>query len=536
MSDSTHDRQFVESKLLSKNGNLNPRALEKYNLTKEMAYQIFNEISEPLPCKECGQATSFISFKKGYTSFCSVRCVSKNKEIIEKRASTVVDNFGPEGLKSVLIQEKKKKTSMTNYGTSHPLKNKDFMLHLQDVYLQKYGTKTPYRTEMANEKRINTNLQKYGSENPLSSVSIRTQIENTNIEKYGVKTVLMLPENKKTALEHRRQNEIYQYLDDVNWLEANKNVPSTLLSEQYGIAFSTILNYFKKHNIERPNIIVSKQEIMLTDFLRNANIRYVTSERTILDGKEIDIYLPDYRVGIEVHGVYWHSEQFVKDNYYHAKKRQMALEKNVHLIQITDEELKNNFDIVKERILSKLGKSSKIYARKCKLVEVDSRDCSDFLKKHHIQGPVAASIRIGLEYDSNLIAVMTFSKARYSKKYDWELIRYASAGTVVGGASRCFKYFVNRYTPSSIVSYADLRWNTGEMYTKIGMDFSHTSKPNYWYIVNGKLTHRTQFQKHKLKDVLIIYDENLTEWQNMKNNSYTRFWDCGSNVYVWSKK
>jgi len=30
---------------------------------------------------------------------------------------------------------------------------------------------------------------------------------------------------------------------------------------------------------------------------------------------------------------------------------------------------------------------------------------------------------------------------------------------------------------------------------------------------------------------LKTFDENKTEWENMKNNKYDRIWDCGNAVY-----
>jgi hypothetical protein len=30
---------------------------------------------------------------------------------------------------------------------------------------------------------------------------------------------------------------------------------------------------------------------------------------------------------------------------------------------------------------------------------------------------------------------------------------------------------------------------------------------------------------------LKVYDPNLSEWENMKNNGYDRIWDCGNSKY-----
>jgi len=58
------------------------------------------------------------------------------------------------------------------------------------------------------------------------------------------------------------------------------------------------------------------------------------------------------------------------------------------------------------------------------------------------------------------------------------------------------------------------------------------SYPNYFYVNNYKRQSRVQYQKHKLKDKLDFFDENLTEWENMQINEFDRIWDCGNSVFA----
>jgi len=530
----TVNRKFVQDFLLASNGNLNARALEKHSVTKEQAYQCYHDLLGPRLCQECQAPTTFISFKKGYTTFCSKSCVSNNKDVMGKKTSTLIRNYGEDGFKSAEIQTKKKNTSIINYGVQHPRQNTEYVNAQRQKFLKEYGIANPANTEEANKKRITTNLERYGTVNPASNKEVYSKIVSTNIEKYGVSTALLLPNNRISALSARKDINIYDKLDDAQWLEENKNVPSPVLAESLGIAWSTVLKYYKKHNITRPHITISSFELKLIDFLKEHNLHHISSDRTVLDGKEIDIYLPEFKIGLEIDGLYWHSEHYIKDKYYHAKKSNLALEKGIQLIHITDYELSNQFEIVKNRILAKLGKQRKVFARKCVIVPVKSVDYESFMVQHHIQGSAPASVRIGLKYENELVAVMSFSRARYNRNYEWELIRYATQHSVVGGASRLFSHFTSTVLPKSVISYADLRWNTGDVYAKIGMTLSHTTTPNYWYIENGRLAHRTKYQKHKLRKLLSLYDDSLSEWENMKNNGYTRYWDCGNKVFTWS--
>jgi len=128
---------------------------------------------------------------------------------------------------------------------------------------------------------------------------------------------------------------------------------------------------------------------------------------------------------------------------------------------------------------------------------------------------------------------MSFGKSRYNKNYDWELVRYCNIlnHNIIGGASKLLNYF-RKINNGSIISYADYTWSNGNLYQKLGFNLINQTRPSFWYINKDGIYSRNQFQKHKLKNKLTIFDEKLTEWQNMVNNGYDRIWGCGNLVYV----
>ena len=141
-------------------------------------------------------------------------------------------------------------------------------------------------------------------------------------------------------------------------------------------------------------------------------------------------------------------------------------------------------------------------------------------------------------YKDELVAVMTFSKARFSDA-EYELQRFCSkVGFVIyGAASKLLKYFRNEYK-GRIISYANRRWSTGNLYKKLGFDFIHDSEPNYFYFKNYGcsskfvLESRNKYQKHKLINILEKYNNKLSEWDNMTLNGYDRIFDSGNKVYM----
>jgi hypothetical protein len=285
--------------------------------------------------------------------------------------------------------------------------------------------------------------------------------------------------------------------------------------------------------------------------------KIIHNDRTILDGKEIDIYLPDLGLGIECDGLYWHSEQILVSNKYnmndisryHLNKTLDSKEKGIKLIHIFEDEWNNN-KLVKSKLshILNLNKSNKIYARKCKVYEIDTKTKNNFLERNHIQGKDNSSIRLGLFYDGDIVAVMTFGKLRRAlgninvEEGEYELIRYAGDidKIVVGGFSKLFKYFVREYSPEYIKTFADLRWSSfdNNLYDLNGFELSHISNPNYWYMDNNyvKREHRFKYRKNNLENLLESFDKELTEYENMLNNNYDRIWDCGNLVYEWKSK
>lgn len=257
--------------------------------------------------------------------------------------------------------------------------------------------------------------------------------------------------------------------------------------------------------------------------------RYKYSSR-----KEVDIYLPNNKFGIEYNGLYWHSDSKGKGRNYHLNKTNELEGQGISLFHIFENEWKLKKDIISSIILNRLGKSERIFARKTEIREITTKQCSDFLEENHRQGAVFGGIRIGLFLGDVLVSVMLFGKARYGKE-QYELLRFCNKlnTTVIGGASKLLSFFEVKYKPESIVSYADRRFSTGGLYEKLGFTFSHNSSPNYWYFKEGTLLleSRVKYQKHKLKNLLPNFDITKTEYENMLQNKFLRIWDCGNSVY-----
>ena len=272
-----------------------------------------------------------------------------------------------------------------------------------------------------------------------------------------------------------------------------------------------------------------------------SEIEHQQHNREILNGMEIDIFIPPLKLGIEYNGLRWHSEEFGKDHRYHLDKLNKCNEKGIRLIQIFEDEWINHREICESKLkqICGLNTNPKIYARKCEIREIsDKTEAYEFLDKNHIQGRTVCTIALGAYYQNNLVGVMTFKK---EKEGYWDLNRFATDINYqcVGIGGKLFKYFTRNYPFIEIKSFADRRWTTdptNNLYTKLGFAFDSFVPPTYWYH-NPKINPYIRFHKFGFRKQHLHKQYGLpltmTEREMTETLGYIRIWDCGLIKYVY---
>ena len=261
----------------------------------------------------------------------------------------------------------------------------------------------------------------------------------------------------------------------------------------------------------------------------------IQSDRTLIDPKELDIYVPDSGLAIEYCGLYWHSEENGKDQWYHYNKWKECRESGVRLITVFEDE---DEDKVRSAISAALGAREKgAFARKCAVREVSTKAATAFLDKYHLQGSCGKRVSYGLYDGDELIAVMAFGQPSRQSEHAWELRRFCTDGrTHAGAASKLWKAFLREQQPESVVSLSDRRWFTGEMYEKLGFVWDGEVKPDYAYVKNGERHHKSKFRKSGIaRHFPEIFVEDKTEREMMVEAGFGRIWDCGKDRWVWKK-
>lgn len=277
---------------------------------------------------------------------------------------------------------------------------------------------------------------------------------------------------------------------------------------------------------------LSKQEDALFNYIAEFIPSMVKRDRTILNGQEIDIYLPEHKVAIEYNGLYWHSELFKSKNY-HKEKTLLALENGVRLIHVWEDDWLFNQDCVKTWLKALLVNEDKtrIFARKTNIYFEVPVKLKDFFNSYHIQGYSSASKAIVLSIGNTIVAAALFNKTTDM----WCMVRYLVHPSyyVVGGFNKIVKHFT-RQVSKRFYTFADLSWvsSKSNVYLRSGMQVTSVLPPDYKYIYNGRRHHKFAFRHKKLASKLNNYDSSLSEHQNCLANNIYRVYDCGKIKYV----
>jgi hypothetical protein len=400
--------------------------------------------------------------------------------------------------------------------------------------------------------RQQTNLRKYGHTNYLASSSgkivasanrpnpthqqrksRKEHRENTIVSKYGVQNVGHLNYDPG----------VLDKLTDKGWLYTehytNKRT-LTDIAQGLNVAggATTIGQYLARVGLyTQTQSAQSTAEKEICNWVRSlvGSTNVLSGNRSTIDPYELDIYIPSHNLAIEYCGLYWHSEQQGKDRQYHRRKWQMCHERGIQLLTIYEDEWQARQEQVKRKILSLLGISNEptIYARKCHVITLSTKQKRKFFEDNHIQGDGPGSITYGLTYDNEIVAAVAWIK---QPNNIYCLNRYATSAHVPGGFSKLLKHFQSTHEWTQLVSFADLRWSNGNLYSSTGWTLDKTIPPDYYYSPDGHTRfHKFNYRRKNLPTVLKQFDPNLSETENCNNNGILRIWDCGKMRFVINK-
>lgn len=517
-------------------------------------------------CKICNSKVHFLSYKRGYREYCSKSCSNSDPELCDKKLmkykKTNLKRWGVEiasksyfirekiknsklNLNQKEIYEKSKKTNLKRWGKENPSQNNEIKQKKKLTTLKNWGVENPFQSRDIKEKIKRTNLEKYGFDHPLKNELVKIKSKNTSLENWGVDNYTKSKEYKELMFNKWRSGLIKTNLNtDPNHISyVGLGIHNLRCDNGLGHTYETNSHlYHARKGFNNKQCTICFPVNSTSSFKEEELFYFIKSVydgdiiRSYKDGIEIDIYLPELKIGFEFNGLYWHSELF-KDKNYHKDKTNYFSKKGIRVIHIWEDDWNNRKEILKSQIKNWIGKSDrKIWARNCQIKEIKLVDeYRVFLNENHIQEYTSSTIKIGLYYNNELISLMTFDKFEGRKKMkqsEWNLSRFCNKinTSVVGGASKLLNYFIENWSPSRLISFSDNSWSNGDLYNKLGFNLISKSYPNYSYIIDRKRSNKQKWKKSNL--IKMGFPKELSESKIMEDNfgSYKIF-DCGQTKF-----
>lgn len=254
-------------------------------------------------CIECGKNTKFIGINDGYREFCSNLCVNKNKTIKTRILQSYRNKYGVDNISQLEeVKDKKKKTFNLRYGVNHPCllpENKEKAIQAKRINYDntKESSNQLKKLSMLHRKRFIedciTGNRLGGKLTPMFDMDTFTRFSDQNL-KFKCNTC------DSVITGHMKWGTVPR---------CRKCCPSSMFE-------NSVVEYIKEN---------WKFEVIQNSFgvLNNRN--------------EVDIYIPELKIGIELNGDYWHSVD-KKNIGYHLNKTQLAEALDIKLVHITENE------------------------------------------------------------------------------------------------------------------------------------------------------------------------------------------------------
>lgn len=469
-------------------------------------------------------------------SYCSDECAKREGQ--KHFEENFIKKFGcRRPSQNKFIMEKTKQTNLEKYGCEYSFQADEVKKKIEESLFNRYGTQNPSQSKEVVEKRKQTNNIKYGGNAPLSSVEIRNKVKNTNLKKYGVENVFQAKEIIEKIQEtnilnygtpYYKMSDAYKIVNNTNAflrlkdsLVEKNNIQLLSTQEEFlsnkrfykclicGETFENKENsYIFIHCPHCSKSCYSLKEKEVVDYIKSIyDGEIIENDRTILQGKELDIYISEYNLAIEFNGSYWHSNIFCDDEF-HLNKTVMCLDKNIKLIHIFENYWDSNKEVCKSIISKAFGLYKQhIIAETCSFKEIDINAYSTFVKQNTLYNLVNKySICYGLYYDNELVAVLGLVKNNEIIVID----NYCTSifTNVVNG----LKVLLDKSSTYNCVIYIDRNISFLDEYENVGFVVENYTPPKKHF-----------YKMHTYQNVeLISSDETY-----INNKEYCWISDCG---------
>jgi len=419
----------------------------------------------------------------------------------------------------ICVQKKRVESNRVVFGTDNAFQNKDVKDKIKQSNIDRYGVANPFQNKQVQEKQRQTCQKKYGVDNAFQSEKVKDKIKETMQAKYGV--------------DNPFQNG-----------DVQKKQKATL-TQRHGVSYALQNPQFRKKAMDTcvanfghfPANNYGKTQKDIQDWLNSFGFDF-KSNRSLVVGKEIDLYDDQKKLAIEYCGLHWHHEfsPEPRNNKYHCFKHQECLKQGVQLLTVFSDEWVSRKQHCQSHIKSILGVCSrKLHGRKCLVKEINKVQGREFFQEHHIQGRNNLGIVFfGLFHEDELVGVI--SLGRHNRQFGnlvLDRLCFKEDVQVRGGASKLFSRCVDwakKNGTTEILSFSDNRWSVGGVYEAMKFRLDREYRPDYSY-VNMK-TPNERISKQSQKKKATGCPDGMTEYEWAHARGLARIWDCGKKRWI----
>ena len=379
----------------------------------EALYWIRHRITEYPHCQyhshpKCDDHPLFYTFDIGYRKGCKY-CGRANPDITQKQKDGIKAKYGVENVMLLKEFKDKRNNIMLEKHGGFGWGAKDIREKFENTMFERYGVKNAVHNTDLLQKSINKQLERYSD--PLNKKRIINQKHNTEIERYGTIYTKLNECQLKRAITFNSSEKYKEYCRQKNNELLSKNILllepikweqdayswkcllcNTEYTDDHKVTLSGIRNgkYYWCPQCYKHSGSSSNSEWDVGYFIQSQipDIRIEHNRRDLIPNnyKEIDLWFPDYNIGIEFCGMLYHStfpyglngKGLSED--YHQNKFYLCHNSKINLITIFENEwmVVSNRTRIKKRLLEYFN----IYDidTYCQYIEdIDINTCINFL-------------------------------------------------------------------------------------------------------------------------------------------------------------
>lgn len=277
---------------------------------------------------------------------------------------------------------------------------------------------------------------------------------------------------------------------------------------------------------ERGTLFTSKPEKEIRNFIEQLNIatdKLIFGNSITTPRLEIDIYIPSLNIGIEFNGNYFHAQNGKKEKtitpIYHYNKRIQAKQKNIHLLQIWENDWTNNKPIIESILRNKLNKPIyTINASDCSITQLTQEQYIPFHNTNNLYQCIPSHIHLALIYNNQIQQTLTFYQIPNTNSYILTHNTPILNTHILNGTTTLLNHFIQQYNPSSISTTIQNDLFTGNVYLNNNFSIQKIIQSNAFYVKSRPIQkiNPTSYSKNDLnillqkKKILLCYDSGST--------------------------